>query len=693
MRSHGGSPHGDVLRPTKRSSGVVPGLDNRPPLTPQLALRVAILGGVAFALFAIVFLRLWYLQVLSGDDYRRAALDNRVRKVAVPAPRGWIVDRNGRQLVTNRVATVVQLDPRRIPAEHRDAALEWGRAMGQRDALPDGHKGEPTPIPKPPASLERRFAALGSVLGMSAASINERVVQQIATTPYANIRVRVDVPRTMRNFLLERRASFPGVTVQQVYLRRYPAGTTAAQLVGTIGEIAPDDLKAERYRGVVQGTVVGKEGIEWAYDSYLRGDPGVQSITIDAAGRPKSQRLAREPRPGDQLRTSLDAGLQQAGQRALARSIQGGPGSAGAFVALDPRNGQVLAMGSYPTFKPSVLSKPISQQRYDAIFGPRAGSPRFNRAISGGYPTGSTFKPITALAGLDKGLITPDSPVYDPGVLKVGTQEFRNARGAVNGTISLRRALQVSSDVFFYILGRDANGLPGQAIQSWARKLGLGHTTGVDLPSEFGGTIPDRAWRARLKKLEEACERKRKTSSCGISDKRPWSLGDNINLAVGQGDVQATPLQMAVAYAAIGNGGKVVRPHLGVVVEDYGGRVLQSIKVPAARHVKIDEGDRQAVLDGLRLATIGDGTSAGVFSDWKHDAFPIYGKTGTAERKPHGDQSWYVAYVAHKSKPIVIATTVEEGGFGAEAAAPITCRMLAQWFDQKSRCAAAVVTE
>ena len=679
----------DLLRPTQSSSGV-----SGPPLTQQLALRVALIGGFALVLFAIVFLRLWYLQVLSGDDYRREALDNRVRKVAVAAPRGAIVDRDGHELVANRVATVVQIDPRRLPAAHRDAALEWGQAMGKREARADGEKGPMIAVPAAPPALERRFKQLGSVIGMTAASINERVVQQLAVTPYANIRVRVDVPQTMRNYLLERREAFPGVTVQQVYLRRYPQGTTAAQLVGTIGEISVDEIGTERFRGVVQGTVVGKEGIERTYDSYLRGDPGVQSITIDAAGRPKSQRLAREPRPGDQLRTSLDLELQQAGQRSMARVIQGGTGVAGGFVALDPRNGEVLAMGSYPVFKPSVLAKPISQARYDAIFGEENGSPKFNRAISGGYPTGSTFKPITALAALDKGLITPDTPVYDSGVLKVGKQEFKNARDAVNGTISLRRALQVSSDVFFYILGRDANRLEGQAIQSWARDLGLGHTTGIDLPNEFGGTIPDKAWRAKVKKLEEACERRRKVKSCGISDKRPWSLGDNINLSVGQGDLQATPLQMAVAYAAIGNGGKIVRPHLAVAVEDEGGSELQRVKVASPERVAIDEGDRQAVLDGLHMSTIGDGTSAGVFSGWKHRAFPIYGKTGTAERPPSPlDQSWYVAYVPHKTRPIVIATTVEKGGFGAEAAAPITCRMLAQWFKQKAKCSAAVIKE
>lgn len=662
----------------------------RPPLTPQLALRVALLGAVAFALFAIVFLRLWYLQVLTGDDYRREALDNRVRKVAVPAPRGAILDRNGRELVTNRVATVVQLDPSALPARHRDGALEWGRQMGLRANRAKGEQGPPVALPKPPPALERRFERLGAVLGLTPQEINERVVQQLAITPYANIRVRVDAPQTMRNYLLERRSDFPGVTVQQVYLRRYPQGRTAAQMLGTIGEISPKEIGTDRLRGVVAGTVVGKEGIERSYDEYLRGQPGTQSITIDAAGRPKGQRLARPPRSGEQLRTSLDLGLQQTGQRALTRVIGSGPGTAGAFVALDPRQGRVLAMGSYPTFRPSVLSKPISQQRYNRLFGEQAASPRFNRAISGGYPTGSTFKPITALAALDKGLIGPDTPVNDPGFLKISpTQTIRNARNAVFGTISLRRAMQVSSDVFFYILGRDANGLKGQAIQSWAHRLGLGQRTGVDLPNEFGGTVPDREWRAEMTKREDACRRKRKVSSCGISDRRPWSLGDNINLAVGQGDVQATPLQMAVAYSAIANGGTVVRPHLGVAVEDEGGRELRQIRVSAVRKVRIAPAHRQAVLDGLHLATIGDGTSAGIFSGWNQRAFPLYGKTGTAERPPHGDQSWYVVYAEHKNKPIVIAATVEEGGFGSEAAAPVACRMLARWFDQKASCSAA----
>jgi penicillin-binding protein 2 len=200
--------------------------------------------------------------------------------------------------------------------------------------------------------------------------------------------------------------------------------------------------------------------------------------------------------------------------------------------------------------------------------------------------------------------------------------------------------------------------------------------------------VPDRAWRAEVGERERRCRKRRKIpltsfAGCGISDMRPWTVGDNVNLAVGQGDLQATPLQMAVAYAAIANGGRVVRPHLGVAVEDANGREIQKIDPGTARRVRLDPGGREAIMAGLHAATTGDGTSADVFRDWNQDAFPVFGKTGTAERPGHGDQSWYVCFVPNASRPIALAVTVEDGGFGAEAAAPVARVMLAQWFNQK----------
>ena len=662
-----------------------------PPITPQLALRVAVLGVLAFALFGIVFFRLWYLQVLSGDQYLRQARDNRVRELSIQAPRGAVLDRNGEPLVENRVATVVKLDPERLPVSERDAAATWGQQVTSRTRRPKGKKGPQIRIPDPTTPrLVLRFKRLGRALNMSPRTIQERVVRSLTLVPYASVTVKTDVPATVRNYLLERSAQYPGVDVQKVYLRRYPNRDLGAQLEGTVGEISPSELKLPRFRGVRQGTVVGKEGIERAYDRYLRGVDGAQRITVDALGRPKGSPQERDPVPGRALRTSLDLDLQRTGEAVLDRTIATGPGTAGAFVALDPRNGEVLAMGSNPSYDPAVLSRPITQRRLEQLFGPNAGSPRFNRAIGGLYPTGSTFKPITAFAALSQGIITPSTPINDPGCIEIGAakQSFCNAGKEVNGTLSLPRAIQVSSDVFFYTLGRDLNPLDGQPLQRMAHRLGLGETTGIDLPGEGPGLVPDRRWRDDVGERERRCRERRHIPltalvGCGISDMRPWTVGDNVNLAVGQGDLQASPLQMAVAYGAIENGGRVVRPHLGVAVEDQNGRELQKIDPGTARRVRMDPGARAAIMQGLHAATTGDGTSADVFKGWNQKSFPVYGKTGTAERAGHGDQSWYVCFVPNQSRPIVLAVTVEDGGFGAEAAAPIARVMLAQWFGQK----------
>jgi penicillin-binding protein 2 len=282
--------------------------------------------------------------------------------------------------------------------------------------------------------------------------------------------------------------------------------------------------------------------------------------------------------------------------------------------------------------------------------------------------------------------------ITDDGAFDLGDRVLRNARQAVYGTVSLSEALKVSSDVFFYTLGFWANDR-GPIIQQWARRLGLGKPTGIDLPGEFGGLVPDRKWRDAGYREYLRCAKREKVPvqttealfACGGIE-RPWSVGDNVNLAIGQGDLQATPLQMAVAYAAIGNGGTVVRPHLGRSVEDGGGRLVQEIRTPPRRRVKIAEANRQVIMDGLRrAASESGGTSASIFSGFGDGRFAVHGKTGTVERLGQADQSWYAAYVEHPSRPIVVVVTVEKGGFGAETAAPAACLILAKWYDVAPR--------
>jgi penicillin-binding protein 2 len=627
--------------------------DRRPPISPSLALRIAVMGGIALVLFAVVFFRLWYLEVLSGDQYVSQANQNQVREVRIQAPRGEIVDRYGRAIVTNRNARVVEIELSKLP--------------------PAG------------APRQRLYRRLGSVLEMSPKRIQQTVIEQRRALPYANVTVKQDVPLSAMNYIKERQARFPSVTVEPVFLRRYPYGPLAAQLLGYVGRIQRPQLSEERFKGVNQQAVVGQAGLEWQYDRYLRGRDGASLLSINSLGHSRGFLRRREPVPGRNLKLSLDLGLQKAGQEAL---LKAGGGNPGGFVAMDPRDGQILALGSVPSFNPSVFARPLSESTFKALNSQANGAPLFNRAIAGAYPTGSTFKPITALAGLSAGVITPFTPINDTGCLTVGLTRFCSPGNQGHGTVTLSRALQVSSDVFFYTVGRDLDPIKGEPLQRWAHKLGLGRKTGIDVPEEAKGNVPDRAWRARIGRVEERCRKKRHVPSCGISDERPWSTGDNVNLSIGQGDLLASPLQMATAYATIDNGGRVVRPHLGLEIDDSQGRLVQEIDPPASRRVKIPPAFRDAIMSGLHAAaSTPQGTSGDVFTGWPQDRLPVFGKTGTAQHTNQQDQSWYVAFVRDRNRPIVIATTIERAGFGAEAAAPATCQILKKWYSvAKAKC-------
>jgi penicillin-binding protein 2 len=478
------------------------------------------------------------------------------------------------------------------------------------------------------------------------------------------------------------------VSVEQVWLRRYPLHDLAAQLFGTVGPITQPELHEARYRGVNQQSIVGQSGLEWYYDRYLRGKDGAERIQVDALGRFKGYLSQRKPIAGHSLKLSLNLGLQKAGQQALSQAIANSPPApAGAFVALNPVNGEVYAMGSSPTFDPNIFTKPLSQAAYQKLNNVSSGFPLFNRAIQSSYPTGSTFKGITATAALQSGAWNLGSIYDDTGVYQNGPGDTRhNAGHATYGAINLTQAIQVSSDNFFYNLGRLLNADPtthpkGGALQQWARRFGIGRPTGVDLGGENSGILPTPAWRAARDRLELRCEHKRKVPTCGIADGRPWSVGDNENLAVGQGDLEATPLQLGVAYSALENGGNVVRPHVGLEVDAPDGTVLQRIDPPPSRHLHIAPTNLDAIRAGLHAAASqSGGTSADVFAGWDQSRFPVFGKTGTAQHTGQADQSWYVCYVPDPVRPILVVVTVEQGGFGAQAAAPAARQILSQWF-------------
>jgi penicillin-binding protein 2 len=663
--------------------------DRRPPISPQLAIRVAGAGVVAFVLFGIIFFRLWYLQVLDGDKYLAQARDNRVRTERIQAPRGQIVDAKKVTLVDNRKATVVSLNPASVPVEMRDAIAQYGQDLTTRSKRPKGHKGPRPPMPVATGALAARYLRLARVLGMSPKTINERVVTGILQVPYANVRVRTDVPASQRNFIQERSEEFPGVTVEQVYVRQYPSKKLAAQVLGSINQITKDQLAEKRFKGVAGGTDVGQTGLEYEYDKFLRGTDGTYRIEVNAAGERRRAVTSRQPKQGRQLKLTMRLDVQQAGEKALAEAGHGLPG---AFVAMDPTSGAIYAMGSSPSYNPRDLAGPFATKAaYNAKFGEEAGSPLFNRADESAYPTGSIFKVVTSLAALDAGAITPQEKFNDEGCFQTGAREVDkacNAGGTKYGPVNMVDALRVSSDTYYYNLGKKMWDNPTQPIQKWARALGVARRTGVDLPNEAKGTIPSPQHIRALQAEERKCRKAQHKASCGIALlDSSWNPGDNENFAVGQGDLQATPLQMAVAYSTIVNAGRVPTPHLGAEIEDARG-VVEKIDKPSKRKVDIKPEWRDTIMQGLHEAANNDGgTSKQVWDEgWPRDRFPIFGKTGTAERKYLGqdvDQSWYVGYSYDgdpKHKPILVVCTVERGGFGADAAAPAVRLIMSQWF-------------
>lgn len=593
----------------------------------RLALRIAVLGGVAIALFGVLFFRLWNLQVISGDKYLAEAKNNRTRSFKVIAPRGDILARNGETIVNNRSALALQLNTAKLPEDPREERAELAR--------------------------------IGALVGLNVRQLRKRIREEEEVAAGAPVTLRKDVEFDLIAYVEENQREFPGVSIQRIFVRHYPHGTLAAHILGEVNEVSEDQLKEPRYKNLEPGDEIGQSGIEYTYDKFLRGQPGLEKIQVNALGQPTpgGQLFSVPPSPGDNLKLTINPAVQTAGESALAS--QGLPGG---FITMDVHSGEILGLGSFPSFEPEVFTKPMTQKEVDYYYRNETTAPLTNRATDGLYPTGSTFKIITALAALENGVITPNTVINDPGVLKVGEQEFKNAEGAAYGPLTLVPALEVSDDVFFYTLGLDM--WDTGELQQWAHKLGIGRSTGIDIPVNTNGLLPTQQWRDQLYKEEET--------------DRPWSAGDNIQLATGQGDLQTNPLQMAVAYAALGNGGTIVTPHLGLEVQDAAGRVLKEFSPKPRRHVKIDPGTRAEIMEGLHDAAQGaSGTSYAIFG-----SFPIEvaGKTGTAERPGHADQSWYAILAPYPNPRIVTVVTIEEGGFGAESAAPAAKTILEAYF-------------
>jgi len=580
-----------------------------------------------------VSVRLWSLQVANADKYRQRGLRNRIRTVVLKPLRGCIYDRNSQLLVGSTLRF--------------DASVSYTEMERNTDPAPY--------TPTPPA---QRVSGSGSgvlgvlhrVLGMPEDQIKRKLDPRRAI-PYLPVKVKRGITQEQFYQLKSVEADVPGLLAEVEPSRHYVEGTLAAHVIGAVGAISPEMYRTYRKWGYLRDDVVGIMGLERTFERFLHGQKGLLRVQVD--NRSRLDRLVQEvkPKPGKDLYLTIDLHLQRSAETALL-------GRRGAIVALDPRNGDVLAMASSPVFDPNVYSLPRSDQDVQKIeeWGSDLHKPLYNRAISVAYPFGSTFKAMVGLAGLETGKISRGSAFYCPGSFSLGgSKTWRCYHNNSHGYSAIADALKESCNVFFYNLGWR---LGSDAICSMAAKFHLGQKTDIPLPMEASGINPDRNWR----------------DATGFK----WYAGDTINLSIGQGPLEVTPLQAAIAYAAIANGGTYFRPRLVAKIGEGPEEVVFPVR---SEPLPLKESSLLIIREGLRkVVQEPGGTAYRAFEDAA--SLRVAGKTGTAQYGPENENSyaWFAGYAPCDEPRIVVVVLIEEGDTGGKTAAPLAKQVLVDFF-------------
>jgi penicillin-binding protein 2 len=618
--------------------------------------RLSVLGVVTVALFVAMFARLYDLQIVGASNYQVQAEANRVRLVHVPAPRGRILDRNGRVLVDNRIAVVVAVE--------RNAF----------DDLPDAEGEEVL------ARLTIELNRVGKQVTVD--QLRTRIFDE-RFSRYAPVPVAQDVPEDLKIYLEEHAEDFPSVSVQRTAVRSYPYGPLAANVFGYVGKINETELAAvanETAKPYALNDDIGKSGVESAYEAQLRGTPGLRRLEVDAEGDPVRVISEQLPVAGSDVVLSLDIDLQALAQQKLEQGLAAArerppragnePNNAttGAVVVEDPNNGQILAMASYPTYDPTPFVDGIDAAEWAYLNDPANHYPLNNWAIQGQWAPGSTWKLFTGYAALQSGLMAADTVFYDRGGYQIpGCSNdphcYRsNAGGAAYGRLTIPRAITVSSDAYFYNVGaqfwlqRERFG--GEAgMQQYIQGWGMGAETGVPLSHEASGRLPTPEWK------RDYCGR------LGCDD--VWRTGDNVNLAIGQGDLVVTPLQLANGYATFANGGVRYQPQIAARIDPPGDDAAPvPVEPVVAGGVDLPPHVREPMLEGL-IGVTQSGTAARAFSGFDHENWPVAGKTGTAQVDGKADTAVFAAFGPATAPQYAIAVFMEESGFGGSNAAPV----------------------
>jgi penicillin-binding protein 2 len=635
--------------------------------------RLTVIGVIVMFLFSALFARLWFLQVASDSNYAGAATSNRIRIVYEPALRGRILDRNGKPIVDNEPVDVVTFD--------RNKTIS-------------------------PGARKLVVARLAQLLGVTPKEIEHRI-DDPRSSSFAPVHVATGIPPEVRTYIEEHEVDFPGVQVIRTAERAYPNGPVAANLIGYVSEINADELRAYKNEGYRQGDLIGKDGIEQTFENVLRGTPRKLKVEVDSRGRVVRTIEEQKAVAGKDVELTLDLDVQRMAEQSLAQGMDGARAlqdqaetqryssyraGAGAVVVLDPNDGSVIAMASSPTYDPRQFAGGITPEAFQQLNRPESNFPLVNRAVQGLYAPGSTFKLFTAIAALQSGQLDPNAGFYDKGCIDIGNQQRCNAGKTPHGMVNLPQALTVSSDTYFYNVGRDmwqhynaylkekdtnkgaadAEIAKGYAIQNTAKAYGFDRPSGVGLPDEAGGRVPDQLWKQRFNQNDPDPRQKREQSL--------WLPGDNVSLAVGQGDLLVTPLQLASGYAAFANGGTLFTPRLASAVLEPGTGldqpppVVRDLPPQPVGPTGLTPETRQVIMDGLIGAT--NNPSGTAYAAFRGIGGPtVAGKTGTAQASGKQDTSLFVGISPPDKPQYVVMSVVEEGGFGASVAAPIVARI------------------
>ena len=595
----------------------------------QLEARLKILAYVLVGIFFILTGRLWYMQIISGEHYEALSQGNRIRRIPVTAPRGIFYDRDGKPLVSSRLSFTVSILP---------TALTTDR--------------------------ELVFEDLGEIIGLEPQEIAKEV-ERSASRPFEPVRLLRDASPEVVTQIEERRIDLPGVIVEEMPVRNYNYGEFASHLFGYLGKINSEELAKWRAEGYRMTDVVGKTGLEQVYEKYLKGEDGGEQVEVDAAGRPIRLLGFANPTPGNDLILTIDQKTQQAAEEALEEQLLAMAQSkypnakAGAVVVLDVKTGQVLAMASKPGYDPNTFVGGISGKELEAML-KNPYHPFTSRALRVAEPPGSIFKLVTATAALELGKTNTHDKFVCTGVDKYGKRCWIASRGRNHGVQSLVEGIKNSCNIVFYELGRRV-GI--DELARYSRMYGLGKPTGFELPGEKAGLVPDREWKRKNFQRE---------------DNKKWYEAETMDVSIGQGALQTTPLQMAGVLSAIGNGGTVYRPYVVREIVSPDGKKIKSFQPIVNNQLQVSQDTFAVLREGMAAVIAPGGTAHGAFA-----GFPVTvgGKTGTAQNSQGDDHAWFAGLAPIDNPQVAVVVFIEQGGGGGSFAAPVARKVLAAYFD------------